>query len=99
MHPLLADILINNMLINAIRHNNSNGFINISTRQGSVKICNSGDAAPLDQKIIYNRFEKSTASEGMGLGLAIVKQICDSYQFNLEYSFHDGQHRFEILYN
>ena len=99
MHPVLADILINNMLVNAIRHNNSKGIINIATRQGSVRISNSGESSELDRNIIYNRFEKSNASEGMGLGLAIVKQICDSYQFRIEYSFQKGLHDFTIIYN
>jgi signal transduction histidine kinase len=99
MHPVLADILINNMLVNAIRHNNSQGIINITTRQGSVKISNSGEETALDQNTIYNRFEKSNISEGIGLGLAIVKQICDSYHFTIEYTFQMGLHRFEIIYN
>ena len=99
MHPALADILVNNMLVNAIRHNNSQGVINIATRQGSVKITNSGDGSALDQNSIFNRFEKSNASEGTGLGLAIVKQICDTYQFKIEYSFQKGLHDFTIMYN
>ena len=99
MHPVLADILINNMLVNAIRHNNSKGVINIATNDGSVRITNSGEGAALDQNTIFNRFEKSNASEGTGLGLAIVKQICDSYQFRIEYSFQKGLHDFTIIYN
>ena len=99
MHPVLADILINNMLVNAIRHNNSKGVINVSTRAGSMKISNSGDPEVLDERTIYNRFEKSNSSEGMGLGLAIVKQICDTYHFKVQYSFRKGLHDFEIIYN
>ncbi|HKH59397.1 MAG TPA: HAMP domain-containing sensor histidine kinase, partial [Flavitalea sp.] len=99
MHPVLADILINNMLVNAIRHNNSKGVINIVSGPDSVKITNSGNGAALDQNTIFNRFEKSNASEGTGLGLAIVKQICDSYQFRIEYSFQKGLHNFTIVYN
>ena len=99
MHPVLADILINNMLVNAIRHNDSGGVINIASGKGSVKITNSGCNSALDQNTIFNRFEKSNASEGTGLGLAIVKQICDTYQFKIEYSFQKGLHDFTIVYN
>ena len=99
MHPVLADILINNMLVNAIRHNDSGGVINIAAGKGSVKITNSGCNSPLDQNTIFNRFEKSNASDGTGLGLAIVKQICDTYQFKIEYSFQKGLHDFKIVYN
>jgi hypothetical protein len=28
-----------------------------------------------------------------------VKQICDSYQFRIEYSFQNGLHDFTIIYN
>lgn len=99
MHPILADILINNMLVNAIRHNKSNGIINISARAGSMKISNTGDPVVLDETSIFNRFEKSNSSEGMGLGLAIVKQICETYHFKVQYSFEGGLHDFEIVYN
>jgi K+-sensing histidine kinase KdpD len=73
--------------------------INIATTQDSFNISNTGDGSQLDENTIYNRFEKSNASEGMGLGLAIVKQICDSYQFRIEYSFQNGLHDFTIIYN
>ena len=99
MHPILADILINNILVNAIRHSNIDGVVNVMTRFDSVKISNSSDAAELDPNTIFNRFEKSNSSEGTGLGLAIVKQICDTYQFTIRYSFTNGFHSFEIFYN
>lgn len=98
MHPILADILVNNILVNAIRHNTNEGVINIATHPDSLRISNSSDGTSLDPDIIFNRFEKSNASEGMGLGLAIVKQICDTYHFTLNYSFRNGLHDFEILY-
>jgi len=98
MHSMLADILINNLLVNAIRHNISHGIIIIATRPGSIKISNSGEAIGLDPNTIFNRFEKSNASDGMGLGLAIIKQICDTYHFTIHYSFNEGMHNFEVLY-
>lgn len=98
MHPVLAEILINNMLVNAIRHNTSNGIIDVRTSPHSIAISNSGDRESLDKNTIFNRFEKSNASEGTGLGLAIVKQICDLYQFTINYSFNRGLHGFEIVY-
>ena len=98
MHPMLADILVSNLLVNAIRHNNSNGVINLSSRKGFMSISNSGEAVGLDTNTVFNRFEKSSASDGTGLGLAIVKQICDSYHFSINYTFARGLHGFEILY-
>jgi len=98
MHHVLADILVNNLLVNAIRHNIHNGHMIIVTSPHSVKISNSGEGTGLDSTIIFNRFEKSNSSDGMGLGLAIVKQICDLYQFPIQYSFQNGLHSFEVLY-
>ncbi|MBC7828852.1 MAG: HAMP domain-containing histidine kinase [Chitinophagaceae bacterium] len=98
IHSMLADILINNLIVNAIRHNINNGVIYITTAPGSIKISNSGEGTSLDPNTIFNRFEKSNASEGMGLGLAIIKQICDTYHFKINYAFKNALHSFEIVY-
>ena len=55
MHPMLADILVSNLLVNAIRHNNSNGVINLSSRKGFMSISNSGEAVGLDTNTVFNR--------------------------------------------
>jgi signal transduction histidine kinase len=92
----LADILLNNLLGNAIRHNYENGSITISLNQDEMTISNTGSAFNFNEKNIFERFSKSENSEGIGLGLAIVKQICDNYGFAIEYSFQNNIHSFKI---
>jgi signal transduction histidine kinase len=92
----LADILLNNLLGNAIRHNYENGNINISLDETKMIISNSGSSFNFTEKNIFERFSKSENSEGIGLGLAIVKQICDNYGSAIGYSFENGVHSFRI---
>jgi signal transduction histidine kinase len=94
----LADILLNNLLLNAIRHNRDGGDLSILLRDSSLRISNSGPALSFDPTTIFDRFVKGAHSGGTGLGLAIVRQICDNYQFDLSYSYIDQQHSFDIRF-
>jgi signal transduction histidine kinase len=94
----LADILLNNLLINAIRHNQDGGDVSIRLRESSLQIANSGPALSFDPATIFDRFVKGTHSGGTGLGLAIVRQICDNYQFPIGYSYQDKMHVIEIRF-
>src|SRR5690606_5964457 len=73
-NPVLADVLINNLFLNSIKHNNSGGKILISTTKNSLTFSNSGQATLLNNDSLFNRFSKTNPSEGgTGLGLAIIK--------------------------
>ena len=51
----------------------------------------------LDREHIFERFYQGSQREtSMGLGLALVAAICRHYNINIEYSFVNGSHRFEI---
>lgn len=92
----LLNIMLNNLLGNAIQHNNANGVIVVKLTDKSMSICNSGASSPLNAQTIFQRFHKSPESEGTGLGLTLVKQICDNYQFRLNYNFQDRLHCFTV---
>jgi signal transduction histidine kinase len=92
----LADILLNNLLINAIRHNQDAGELTIRLRENSLRITNSGPALSFDPATIFDRFVKGGHSGGTGLGLAIVRQICDNYHFPLSYGYIDQRHTIDI---
>ncbi len=83
--PRLADILIGNLMLNAIKHNVSNGTIDIEIRANEFKICNSGNDNPFSNKDIFNRFTKNKA-DSFGLGLAIAKKICETNKLEIGYS-------------
>lgn len=95
MNRELADILISNLLRNAINHNYNNGSISITTGDHTISVCNTGLTA-LNERRVFDRFYKSDLSEGSGLGLAILQKICDQYKFVTKYSFDQGQHCFVV---
>jgi two-component system, OmpR family, sensor kinase len=84
MNEQLADLLINNLLSNAVNHNFLNGSIRISISEKEFKICNTGVSNMLTDENIFNRFEKGN-SKSYGLGLAIVKNICSTHNLEIHY--------------
>jgi signal transduction histidine kinase len=83
----LVEILINNLLLNAIRHSNKDEKVKIILTKNELKICNSGNSS-LDGKDLFTRFVKvSNSSLGSGLGLNIIKQICNSHKWKVSYYF------------
>ena len=95
----LVEILLSNLISNAIRHNYAGGEIVISLSPQSLTIKNTGDGHPLPDEKIFSRFHKSSGSEGSGLGLTISRQICENFGFALNYFFMDGRHTFVVDFN
>jgi two-component system, OmpR family, sensor histidine kinase QseC len=100
-HQQLADILIGNLLNNAIRYNHDLGKISITLTQYEFTISNTSPLPPLDSTMVFKRFYRhtNTKQEGNGLGLSIVKQICDTAGYQLFYKFYSDQHVISILFN
>jgi signal transduction histidine kinase len=92
----LIDLVLNNLLTNAIWHNIDSGIINVRLTNGILSIENTGLKEALQQDIIYNRFQKSRSSQGMGLGLTLIKNICEHYNYPLSYNYNGECHRFSI---
>lgn len=90
----LAELLINNMLSNAIKHNIQNGQIQLSINKNEFRICNSGETNSLTNENIFSRFTKGD-SKSYGLGLAIVKNICQTNYLDIYYT-KNGVHCFTI---
>lgn len=97
MSRYLADILLNNLFSNAVRHNRSGGQINIILTRDLLTFSNTGKNIQVQNRL-FDRFSKSTESEGMGLGLAITKQICNLYGFKIDYEQIDESHIFTICF-
>lgn len=96
-NPALIEILINNLFLNAIRHNHQDGTIIITTDNHSITFQNTGQESTLATDKVFNRFSKSDPSaKGNGLGLAIVKKITELNQWDITYSFTDNLHTFKI---
>jgi len=99
-HPLLADIIVSNLINNAIRYNIPNGHIDISLQQGVLTIANTSEISALDEQKVFQRFyrHQQARPDGNGLGLSIVKQICDLGSFSLQYQYDNEEHQFSIKF-
>ncbi|PAM96587.1 sensor histidine kinase [Flavobacterium sp. IR1] len=95
----LTEVLINNLFLNAIRHNTKDGLINIILENNTLKFTNTGSEIPLTEQNIFNRFSKvNPSSQGNGLGLAIIKKICNISHWNIRYIYNNNLHIFEITF-
>jgi signal transduction histidine kinase len=93
----LADILLNNLLSNATRHNFPNGFINIILKARKLEISNSSSERELNSEQMFLRFfSQDKKSKYNGLGLSIIKQICQVSGFSISYSYEKDQHHFVL---
>jgi len=97
INPTLAEILLSNLVQNAIRHNVNGGIISIDLMQNKLIISNSGEALTINSNELFTRFKKNdTSKDSLGLGLAIVKSICNIYQLNIDYSYSNQLHTFTL---
>jgi signal transduction histidine kinase len=85
--PVLIERLLDNLLANAVRHNDPGGWIAITAgteaRRAVVTIENTGTPIPADELgRLFEPFEQihpPGPHAGLGLGLAVVKAIADAH--------------------
>ena len=100
INKLLVDVLLNNLLGNALKHNQPNGSIRVELSKSTLILSNTGPQPTLPVDQLWERFSKgSSRTDSVGLGLALVKQIADTYHFPISYHFQDGWHRIQISFN
>lgn len=98
-NPVLAEILISNLFLNAIRHNVGNGQVLVTLSNHFLTFSNTGQSQTLVADKLFNRFSKSNPSEqGNGLGLAIIKKIADLNNWKISYSFENNLHSFSVAF-
>lgn len=100
MNESLAEILISNIISNAIKHNYDGGNITIELQNEYFRVSNTGPALYTDPKELFVRFKKNSSSgDSLGLGLSIVKTITDISGFSISYHFNKQQHIVEIIFH
>ena len=99
MNESLANILITNLLKNAMIHTPNEGSITIRIQSTGITFTNSTDGSSLDQSRLFTRFYQADnkKSDSTGLGLAIIQSIVHLYHFHISYSF-DGKHQFDLRF-
>jgi signal transduction histidine kinase len=93
MHPFIAEIMMHNLVSNAIKHNRRGGWIRVALTADRLEITNSGSPLRQQPQELMQRFKKeSRHADSVGLGLAIVSQICKTYRFKFSYAFQHETH-------
>jgi signal transduction histidine kinase len=99
MNETLADVMISNLLSNAVRYNTDNGYIKCRLDNKCLTITNSGMPLEIDPDQVFNRFRKGTSHpQSVGLGLSIVKKITDHYNMQITYSCIGTVHEIKLIY-
>lgn len=93
----LIEVLLANLLNNAIRYSPKNEEVRITLSGKTLMIANKGKPLKLNGTEIMERFRKeSNNPASTGIGLAIAKKICDRNSYLLEYSYKEGEHQFTV---
>ena len=97
MDVFLSEMLVSNLIKNAIVHNIKGGTINLRCTSEELIVCNTARGVALNSNIIFNRFYKDASkNDSTGLGLAICKVICDYYGLDIGYQLKLNQHCFTV---
>lgn len=95
----LAEIMLSNLIKNAILHNYPDGSVTITIHSSGISVTNTSHTGSLDETHIFDRFYKnSSAKNSTGLGLAIVKSIVDYYGYTIRYTYTHQHHSFAISF-
>ncbi|GAA0892806.1 HAMP domain-containing sensor histidine kinase [Fulvivirga kasyanovii] len=92
----LVEVLVTNLITNAVRYSDAGGQVNINVENSVLTITNTGTPLKVPAEKLFNRFAKGSEHKGTGLGLSIVKKICDINGYAVRYSYHTGMHSFSI---
>jgi len=80
------EIIIDNLISNAIKHNKTITNIDIYLEDAILHISDDGDG--IKSQNIYKIFDKyyqiNSSIKGFGVGLAIVKEFCDKYKIDIK---------------
>jgi signal transduction histidine kinase len=99
MNDTLAEIMISNLLSNAVRFNVDGGFIKCHIDKMFLILTNTGLALTIDPEDLFRRFHKNINNpQSVGLGLSIVKKITETYGMQINYTFHDSIHVLKLHY-
>ncbi|GAB3892702.1 HAMP domain-containing sensor histidine kinase [Larkinella knui] len=88
MNPYLAEVLVSNLLQNAIRYSEPASRVEITLTPSCFMIQNQGEALPFPAHQLFDRFRKHPAHpDSTGLGLALVQQIAHLYGIAVHYFY------------
>lgn len=94
----LTQIMLSNLIKNALLHNINQGELQIITTADTLLIKNSGEQ-PLEHEKLFQRFYHTTngKKDSNGLGLAIAHTIATSASLKLSYEWKEHMHCFRLV--
>ncbi|MEH6681806.1 MAG: HAMP domain-containing sensor histidine kinase [Sediminicola sp.] len=96
MNGDLANVLLTNLLINALVHGRERTTLMITISNKKMELANFGTEGALAADGLFERFQKTgRGAHSTGLGLAIAKAVADRYGIGLQYHFTD-RHLFTL---
>jgi signal transduction histidine kinase len=99
MNEVLAEVMISNLLSNAVRFNIDGGIIKCNIDSTYFTLTNSGSPMRTNPDDLFRRFHKNSDNpQSVGLGLSIVKKITDSYGMVITYKCNDTMHELKLRY-
>ena len=99
MQESLSEILIDNLLKNAIQHNTQNGNIVITIQNNTLSISNTGLIPKESTEKYFERFHSQTPNQSLGLGLSVAKKIVEYYGYSITYGYQNELHTIAIDFN
>ncbi len=97
-NPALLELIIFNIISNAIRHTPEDGTVIIQGSKAFINVANTGPPLQSPEKIFQRFHRESRNVLGSGLGLSIVKKACEASGFSIEYRYHSDMHQFKIVF-
>lgn len=95
----LVDMLVTNLLSNAIRYAPSGSILICTTRSDFFSVINEGVPLDFPPEFLFQRFRKSNQyAESTGLGLSIVSQICQLNAWKISYDYQENEHVFVVQF-
>lgn len=99
MDAYLADVLIDNLISNALKHSVNRESIKSEIGDNMLTVSNDGSQKLQNPEKLFSRFYREADHKiSTGLGLAIIQKICDLYGFKPSYDFENGKHIFSIRF-
>lgn len=97
--PILGDVLVTNLLKNALQHNLENGWVKVEMDNEKLVVTNTGPPPTVPTELLFQRFKKNNQAKGsLGLGLAIVKRICELNMLAVSYEYFEESHEVKIYF-
>lgn len=97
--PYLLEVLLSNLVKNALSHNYQKGDIGLCLHPHQLTINNTGPALEFPAAEIFDRFRRNgQKAASLGLGLAIVKKICHLNRIDLTYEYQEPLHTFTLRF-